>query len=76
MDKVFTYVILVSVLKKVLMVWFPGNNVREPRAKFRVLIVTGNLTLFETEACIDPKGLIVEIPSDGLMVVVRMHIGK
>ena len=64
------YVILIGVLKKVLVVWLPCNNIRKPRAKFWILTVAGNLMTFETEACINPKGLIVEISLERLTTVV------
>ena len=62
MGRAFTNIILISVLKKVLVVGFPCDNICKPGAKFRILIVAGNLTSFEPEACVDPKGLIVEVP--------------
>ena len=48
-------------LDKVLVVRLPSNYIRKAGAKFWILTVTGDLTPFETEACINPKGLVVEI---------------
>ena len=64
-------------LKKVLVVRLPCDNIRKPRAKFRILTVAGNLTSFETEARINPKGLIVEISLERLKIAVEAYrIGK
>ena len=71
------YIILIGVLKKVLVVRLPCDNIRKPRAKFQILTVAGNLMSFETEARINPKGLIVEISSERLKIAVEAYgIGK
>ena len=65
-DDLGQYIILIAMLKKVTVVWLPRNHIGKPRAKFWILAVTRDLASFETETRINPKGLIVEISTEGL----------
>ena len=60
-------------LEKILAVGLPRDNIRKPRTQLGILIVTGNLTSFETKARINPKTLIVEIPMECSVTVVEAH---
>ena len=56
------YLVLVGMTEKILVIWFPRDDVRKPGAQLGILLVARNFATFETEARVNTKALIVKVP--------------
>ena len=55
------YLILVGMTEKILVIWFPRDDVCKPGAQLGILFVARNFATFETEAGVDAEALIIQV---------------